>query len=148
MMEGNNDESNNFKMDILDKFALYKALEGRDKLQTKNSRETIYQVIDDEYFKQPDVELPNEFLLKYKQEFNVSNFIPVDFKKAIQKIGLEYGLLSQIVKIKRTIIGETGTDSKIKIEQKNQYLNLKVSRHYQIHILLLKTTSLKKVKTR
>ena len=53
-----------------------------------------------------------EFLLKWKQESNVSHFIPVHVKKAIQQIGLEYGLFSKIVKIRQTIVGETDTASK------------------------------------
>ena len=52
----------------------------------------MYYIIDDEYLKQLYVDFPKEFILKYKQEFNVSNFIPVDVKNKIQQIGLEYGL--------------------------------------------------------
>ena len=69
-------------------------------------------VFDDEYSKQLDFELLKHSLLKCKQEFNISHFITVDVKKPIQQIGLEYGLFSQIVKIKWTVIGETDTASK------------------------------------
>ena len=52
----------------------------------------MYYIIDDEYFKQLYVDFPKDFILKYKQEFNVSNFISIDVKNKIQQIGLEYGL--------------------------------------------------------
>ena len=88
LMEGNNDENDNFEMDILDEGTLDKALEGPGKLYTGKLWKKIYEVIDDEYFKQLDIEFPKEFILKFKQEFNFSHFIPVDVKKSIQKIGL------------------------------------------------------------
>ena len=47
--------------------------------------------------------LSKRVLLKSKTEYNVYHFIPVDAKKEIQKTGLEYGLLSHIIKIKKTI---------------------------------------------
>ena len=101
-------------MKILGIGALDKALEGPGKLYTEKLWKKIYEVIDDEYFKQLDIEIPEEFLLKCRQEYNISHFIPVDIKNSIQQIGLEYGLLSQIIKIKWTIIGETDTASKNK----------------------------------
>ena len=64
----------------------------------------IHEVIDDEYFKQTDARFPKDFLLKYKPEYNISHFITVDSRKAIQKIGLEHGVFYNIVKIKRTMI--------------------------------------------
>ena len=67
----------------------------------------IIEVTDDEYFKQSDVKFTKEFLLKFRKEVNVSHFIPVDVKKSIQQIGFEYIFIYQIVKIKRTIVGET-----------------------------------------
>ena len=36
----------------------------------------------------------------------MSHFIPVHFKYSIQKIGHEYGLFYQILKIRRTSVGE------------------------------------------
>ena len=50
---------------------------------------TIYEVVDDKYFKQIDVDFLKEFVLKFKQEFSVSQFIPGHVKKAIKKIGIE-----------------------------------------------------------
>ena len=41
-----------------------------------------------------------------KNRVQCSNFIPVDAKKIIQKIGLEYDMLYNIIEIKRTIISE------------------------------------------
>ena len=79
---------------------------------------TIYDVVDNEYFKQQDIGCPKEFLLKGTQELNVYYFIPVDIKKQIRQIGLEYGLFSRIVKVKRKTIGETDTSSKKKKEKK------------------------------
>ena len=50
---------------------------------------------------------------------------------------------SQIIKIRRTISGVKYTASKINIKQKNQYLNLKISRHDQRSIFSLKRTGFK-----
>ena len=61
------------------------------------------------------VDFPKEFLLKFKAEYNVSHFIPVGVKKEIQNISLEYGLFSQIIKIKRTVIAEADKSSNNKI---------------------------------
>ena len=36
-----------------------------------------------------------EFILKFKQKFNVSHFIPFHVKKLIQNICIKYGLFSQ-----------------------------------------------------
>ena len=41
-----------------------------------------------------------------KNRVQCSIFIPVDAKKIIQKIGLEYDMLYNIIEIKRTIISE------------------------------------------
>ena len=51
------------------------------KLNEKNLWETVYEVIDDECFRQLDVEFIKYFILLYKTEFNVSHFILVDVKK-------------------------------------------------------------------
>ena len=40
--------------------------------------------MNDKYFKQLDVEFPKEFVIKCKQEFCVSYFIPADVKEPIQ----------------------------------------------------------------
>ena len=77
---------------------------------------------------------PKDFILKWKQEFNVSRFIFVGVKKYIQQIGLKYGLLFQIGKIKRTIIGETDTALKKKKKAKQSILKFEgqseLSRNY------------------
>ena len=78
-------------MEILDEGVLYKALTVPE--NTLNGGQTwkaIYEVIDYVYFKQ----------------YNVYHFIPVEVKKSIQTIGLEYVLFSKIIKIKRTIVVE------------------------------------------
>ena len=90
LREVNNVKSDNFEMEILDESALDKVLEGPEKIQTGKIWKTSYEFIDDKYFKQSYYEFPKEVPLKYKQEFNVSHFIPVHIKKAIQQIGLEY----------------------------------------------------------
>ena len=74
----------------------------------------MYEVIDDKYFKQSDVEFTKDFILQYKKEFNVSHFPIVHVKKSNQHIGLEYGLFYQIVEIRQTIVGEPDTASKNK----------------------------------
>ena len=75
----------------------------------QKKKKTIYEVINDEYFKQSDIEFTKECLLKHRQQFNVSHFTHVDVKK-IQQICLESGLFSHIVKIKWEIVRETDTD--------------------------------------
>ena len=75
----------------------------------------------------------------------MSHFIPLDSKKPIQQIGLEYRLFSKIIIIKKIIVGETYTDSKRKGKQNNQYLNFKVSRHDQKSALFFNTTGLKMI---
>ena len=42
------------------------------------------------------------------------HLIPVEVKKSIQQVGLEYGLFSQIVKIKHALVAETDKYSKDK----------------------------------
>ena len=94
---------------LLDQTALDKELEGPGKIRGRKTWKTIYEVVDDKYFKKSDVEFPKVFLLKCKQEFNVYHFTPLGIKKSVQQIGLEYGLISQKFKIKRTIVEETDT---------------------------------------
>ena len=65
-MEGNNEESDNFEMDILGEGELDTALEGPEKNWKGKTWKTIYEVIDGEYFKQSDFEFPKEFILKFK----------------------------------------------------------------------------------
>ena len=43
----------------------------------KQTWKTIYEVIDNNQFEQPGVNFPKDFLLKCKQQFNGSYFIPV-----------------------------------------------------------------------
>ena len=98
-----------FEMEILGECVLYKTLKFSGTFLTLKTWNTIYEATDDEYFKQSDIDFPKEFLLKFRTYFNVSHFIPADVKKAIQQIGIEYGLFSHIVKIKGTITGESDT---------------------------------------
>ena len=86
---------------------------------------------------------PKDFVLNAKKSSIVLILFLVVSNKTFEHIGLEYGLFSQNVKIKRTTIAETDTDPKNKTEQNNQYLNLKVICHNQNIIFLLKTTGLK-----
>ena len=52
MREGNNDESNNFKMVIIDEGVLDKALTVHEGILNRETPwKTIYEVINDEYFK-------------------------------------------------------------------------------------------------
>ena len=41
---------------------------------------TIYEDIENEYFKESDVECPNFFSIKLKIEYDVYHFLPVDAK--------------------------------------------------------------------
>ena len=106
-------------MDIIYEGAIDKALEGTGKnvcggkpgrqfmkssmINTSNNQMLIFQ---------------KSSLLKWKQEFNFSHFLPVRVEKYIQQIGLEYRLFSQIVKIKLKNVGETYTASKKKKKTK------------------------------
>ena len=62
--------------------------------------ETIYEVIDEKYFDALKVKFPKYFPTKFKSQFNVPRFIPLEVKKKIQQVGLEYLLFLQIVNIK------------------------------------------------
>ena len=42
--------------------------------------------------------------MKYRAEYNVHLFNTHKFKKEIQQVGLEYGLFSKTVKIKREVV--------------------------------------------
>ena len=64
LREVNNEESGNFQMQILDESALDKALDGPEYFRRGGNWKTIYEVIDDKYFKQSDVEFPKYFLFK------------------------------------------------------------------------------------
>ena len=69
-------------MQILDEGELDKALTVPGKTLYKEKLwKTIYEVIKDGYFKQSDVDFPKEFILKFRTEYNVSLFIPVEVKK-------------------------------------------------------------------
>ena len=63
-------------MQILNEGALDKAMDGPENFRQEKIWKKIYEVIDEKYFKQSDIEFPKEFLLKCKQYFNVSHFIP------------------------------------------------------------------------
>ena len=65
-----------------------------------------YEIIDNGYSKQSDVQFTKDFLLKFKTEYNVYHFVPVDVTITIQQFYLRYGLFYHINKIKRTIILE------------------------------------------
>ena len=97
-------------MEILDGGELDKALGFLGGILDEKTWKTIYEVIDEKYFKNLDVKFPKYLLLKFRQEFNVSHFIPIDVKK-IQQIGLYHGFFSHIVKIKQKIIGEVDISS-------------------------------------
>ena len=66
-------------MEILGEGVLDKALAVPEKLDEK--RRKVFEVIDDEYFKQSDIDFPRYYPLKFKTEFNVSHFITVNVKK-------------------------------------------------------------------
>ena len=57
--------------------------------------------MEDYYFNESKVKFPKEFLTKFKAENNVTQLIPHEVKKNIQQVGLKYGLISQMMKIKR-----------------------------------------------
>ena len=54
MMEGNDYKRDNFEMEIIDEGAIDKALIVPENIYTKIIWKTIYEVIDDEHFKQSD----------------------------------------------------------------------------------------------
>ena len=67
----------------------------------ENNHEKIYVIIDDDYLYESEVKFTKEFLTKFKAENNVTQLIPHEVKKNIQQVGLKYGLISQMMKIKR-----------------------------------------------
>ena len=65
MREGNNYESKNFKMGIIDEGALDKVLTFRENaLDAVKSWREFYEVVDDRYFKQSYVDFPNRVSIK------------------------------------------------------------------------------------
>ena len=54
--------------------------------------ENIYEIIEDEYFDDSKVKSPKEFLTKFISEYNVPRIVPLEVKKKIQQVGIEYGL--------------------------------------------------------
>ena len=82
--EGKNDKNDNFEMDIIQEGALDKSITVPEKHLTKKYWKKIHEVNNDEYFKISDVEYSIQLLLKCREDFNVSHFIPVDVKKEIQ----------------------------------------------------------------
>ena len=131
LKEGKNYEIDNIEMEIIDEGVLDNVLEVPGKtLDGDKNQKKFDEIIDNKYFKKSDADFPKLFLLKRKKEFNVSHLILFHSKKLLQQISVEYGLFSQIVKIIWKIVGEIYMASKKK-KQKNQYLNLKVSRNDQ-----------------
>ena len=61
----------------------------------------IYEVIDAKYLDELKVKFPKYFLTEFESEFDAPLFITLGIKKGIQQVGLEYGLFSQMMKIKR-----------------------------------------------
>ena len=86
-------------MRILDEVALDKELEGPGKIRRGKTWKTIYEVVDDKYFKKSDVQFPKEFLLKCKQEFNVYHFTPLDIKNQFNKLVLNMGCFLKHLKL-------------------------------------------------
>ena len=92
--EGGDRKNDDFDMDIIEYCALEKALNVKNKtLERKHGY--IYEEIEDYYFNESKVKFPKEFLMKYKMEYNVPQFIPYAVKKNIQQVGLKYGLSSK-----------------------------------------------------
>ena len=69
------------------------------KTDAKEPRKTIYKVTENNYFEQSDVKFPREFLLKFKRDYNVPHFIPVEVKKSIQKVGIEHYFFHRPLKL-------------------------------------------------
>ena len=94
-------------MEILPEGTLDRALMVMgEKTYAKKHRRKMYEVIDNKYFEQSGVKFFKEFILKWKIEYNVSHFIPVEVKKPIQQVGIEHGF-SNIFKTKCTLISES-----------------------------------------
>ena len=92
-------------MEILYEGALDKALMVPVKITySEQTWKTIYEVVEDNYFEQYDVNFLKQFLIIFKVQYNDSHLIPVEVKKSIQQAGIEHGLFSHIVKIKRTFV--------------------------------------------
>ena len=87
----------------------------KDKTQDrKEPWKIIYEVIDGDPFDVSKIKFPEELLIKCKEEFNVPKFIPHHAKKNIQQVCIEYGLFSQIVRIKREVVVVVDKSSKAK----------------------------------
>ena len=80
----------------------------------------IYEVIEDEYFDYWKETFQKEFFIKWKAEYNVSRFIQQEVEKNIQQVSLEYGLLSQIVKINRELVVVAKKSSREKQNDMNE----------------------------
>ena len=88
-------------MEIIEKGDIEKALNVEKKNPYgKNPRKTIYEVIKEYYLDKKKLKWPKDFLMKWKAEFNAPQLIPLDAQNKIQRVDFEYGLFSQIVKIK------------------------------------------------
>ena len=86
-------------------------------LQVKEITETIYDVIEDDYFDESNVKFSKEFLMKCKAVDNVPQLIPYDVKKKIQQVGLKFALFSQIVNIKIEVVVLVENSSKAKAKK-------------------------------
>ena len=99
-----NKKNDDIAMEIIEEGDPEKALNAKSKTQyVKQPQRTIYEVIENDYLNESKVKFPIESPIKCRAEFNVPQFIPHDVKKNIQQVGLENGLLSKTVKIKREV---------------------------------------------
>ena len=99
--EGGKEKNDDFDMDILEEGAIEKALNIEKKTLDKKTWKNINEEIDEKYFDESKLKFPKYFLTEFRTELNVHQFIPLEVKKNIQQVGIEYGLFSQIVNIKK-----------------------------------------------
>ena len=74
----------------------------RKKSDGQKQRNTISEIIDENYFRESEFKFPISFVTTSKLEYNAPQFIPTNTKKKIQYVRLEYGFFSHIFKIKIT----------------------------------------------
>ena len=87
--EGGDDKNDDFDMEILEKGPPQKTLNTENKdPDEKYPRKTIYEVIEDDYFDESYVNILKKFLTKCRTEFNVTQSIPHEVKRKIQKVCL------------------------------------------------------------
>ena len=85
---------NDFSMEILEEFALKKALNIGKKIQTRKTHGKIYEVMDEKQFEESKVKFHKDLSTKFKSEFNVPQFISLEIKKKIQQVGSENGFFN------------------------------------------------------